>query len=104
SFGFSHYSGRVMAADIEEAPQNIVVSPHHNNRFAGNFSGNVLSRLLQLIHASDELPRTREDSLSLQFTDAFVRVPRRWNGPRVFEWRIRIVAIDDVAKGWFHEL
>jgi hypothetical protein len=56
-----------MAADIEEAAQNFVIASNNKESLAGDFTSDVLPRLAQLIGAADQLPRTRENCVLLQF-------------------------------------
>ena len=56
-----------MAADVEEAAQYVVVAAHDDDRFAGDFRGDVLPGLAQLIDAADHLPGIAKDSLHFEF-------------------------------------
>jgi hypothetical protein len=62
SFSLGHHRGGMMAADIEESAQNIVVTPDDENRLAGYLASDVLTRKANLLGAPEHMPRARENS------------------------------------------
>jgi hypothetical protein len=63
SFALRYNRSRVVAADVEESAQNVVIAFNDEDRFAGNFATDVLSRIADSFGAAGDLPRAREDGL-----------------------------------------
>ena len=56
AFWFSHDRRCMMAADIEESPQNTIVASNDENGLAGDFSRGVLTGVADLSGARHYLP------------------------------------------------
>src|SRR4051794_16838849 len=50
-----------VAADVRERPQSIVRAAHDDDRLVADVGGEVLTGFGDLLGATDELPRARED-------------------------------------------
>jgi hypothetical protein len=50
----------VVAANVKESSQDVVVAPDNGDRLAVDCAGYILSGKLNLIEPPDELPRTRK--------------------------------------------
>jgi len=96
--------GGVMAADIVESAELVVIAARDDNGFAGNVRSEEISFFADLVDAADGLPGFCEDALLFEFVDARIEVPRRRNGPSVVEGIVGIVEIDEVVDVAFHEM
>jgi hypothetical protein len=95
AFGGGHDGGGMVAANIEESAQNLIVASDNKKRFSSQLPRYVLARLAYLVGASNKLPGTRKDSMPLKFHNPRINVPARRDRPRLGQRRIRIVALDD---------
>jgi hypothetical protein len=59
---------------------------------------------LNLIYAPDHLPRPRKDRSPLQIHDPRIHIPRGGNRRSLGQWRVRIVALDNLFYGIVHVL
>ena len=66
SLGFRYDSRGVMAADVEEAAQNLVIASNDDDRLAGDITCEVVARIAQLSGMADKLPRARKDRFLLK--------------------------------------
>jgi hypothetical protein len=57
------YGSSVVAADVEKAAHNAVVTIHNEDPLAGDIASDVLSRIADLIGTAGELPRSRQDTV-----------------------------------------
>src|ERR1700722_10059360 len=71
------HCGGMVTADVKESPQYAVTSAHNNDRLSGKTRGNKFSRLVQLVRARSELPRSAKDVEPLQFPNARIDIPGR---------------------------
>src|SRR5262245_27469145 len=71
----SDYSGRMMAANVEEGAKDSIRAADYNDRLAGDARGDELSGLLDLLRARDQLPGFAEDIQALKFGDARIDIP-----------------------------
>jgi hypothetical protein len=99
---FSHDRCGVVTANVEEAPQNVIVATYHDDRFSRNLAGNVLSGFAELINPTNQLPGMREDGAHLELVKHLVCIPRRGNSRRLLQRRAWIVALDDFSEGRGH--
>jgi hypothetical protein len=60
-FWFRHYRCGMVAADVVEAAENIIITSNDENRLASNSAGDVLSRLTNLVGTINQLPGTGKD-------------------------------------------
>ena len=95
AFGLGHHRRRMMAANVEESPQNTVISAHDHDRFASDVGRDVLARLRHLIRARGELPRVGKHGFEFEIVEIFVVLPRGGIVRRLIEREIRIVLVDD---------
>src|SRR5260370_10287687 len=75
---------RAMTTDIVEATRFAVLVAHQQQRFAGQFHGEVIPGLDQLLAMSDYLPRAMKNllSLALVYFRSEIEVGREGPGPR----------------------
>src|SRR5262245_3326672 len=66
SFGGGHDGGGMVATNVEEAAQNLIVASDYQERLPGQLPRDVLTRPADLLGAPNKLPGTREDRPSLQ--------------------------------------
>ena len=69
---------RMMAADVIETPQHIIITAHYNNRLTSNSGSHELAWHFHLVESPDQLPILAEHSLGLEFGNAGIYVPGRW--------------------------
>src|SRR4051794_33325871 len=88
-----------MAADIEEASQNPVLTPNYDDRFPSYNGRYKLSRLRHLLDTCDHLPRPAENFLLFEISNAGIHVPGRWYGRCLRQWRTIVVASQNLWHG-----
>ena len=99
ALGLGHDRRGMVAADVEEAAQHVVLPADDDHRFAGaEFARQVPSPVADLLDAAGELPRAREHGAALQVEDARVDVPVGGDGRGVLERRVARVALDDLLQ------
>src|SRR5262249_41444202 len=76
SGGFAQHGCCMMPADIEKTTQDVVFTADDHEGLAGNFGGDVLSGLFDLLLTTRDLPRIREDRPTLEFSHLGTEVPR----------------------------
>src|SRR5260370_34136853 len=79
SLGFGHHGRRMMPADVIKSPENVIVSAHGHNGFAGDFAREILTWFSKSFGKSNHLPSTRKDTLQFEIVDALVAVQLREN-------------------------
>src|SRR4029077_15131680 len=89
---FGYDFGSVVTADIEEGTHLTVGATYGNDRFASDGGGHELSRLLDLIGSTQNLPGVAEDGEGPEFGGARVHIPRRGDGRGFREWSFVVVA------------
>jgi hypothetical protein len=65
SLGFAYDRGRVMAADVVETAEHIVISTDDSNGLAGDFSRDIFARMAKLLGAPGKLPAAGKNPLTL---------------------------------------
>src|SRR5262249_12280796 len=64
-FGCGHDGSGMMAADIEEAAQDLIISSDNQERLFTQLRRNILTGLTNLLGTPNELPRPRKDRAAL---------------------------------------
>jgi len=92
----------MVAADIIEGAELIIVAPHDDDRLAGKVRSKKLPFLADLICPADDLPGAAEHARAFQIFDAPIAIPRGWDRGGFFQ-RVRgIVEIEDFLDGLVH--
>ena len=85
-----------MAADVAERAQRSLLVAHHDDRFAGNFRGEITFRIgdgaLRAVHfaawlveRADQLPGAQKDPRLFDFQNGGIGIERRRQGVRAFD-------------------
>src|SRR5262245_37363814 len=96
AFGGGQDGGGMVATNVEEAAQNMIVASDYQERLSGQLPRDVLARLADLLGAPNKLPGTRKDRPPLQFHNPRIHVPGRRDRPCLGQRRIRIVTLYDL--------
>ena len=91
-----YYGSRVVAANIVKAPQDAIVTTNHDDRFSRDAGSNKLAGLLNLLDATDHLPRLAEHSSGFKLSDPRIHVPRCWDGVGVSQRGFSVVKRENV--------
>ena len=100
---FGDHRCGVVAANIEECPENTIFAANHDDRLPGNLGSEKLSRLDHLMRPADRLPRLAEDTPPLQIRNPRIKIPRRRNRIRFGERRLIVVKRENLLNRLFHE-
>src|SRR5207247_3605100 len=87
-----HHGCRMMPAKIEKCAECAVTSAYHDKWLTRNLAADVVAGFLDLLSAPGNLPRAREDCLSLTLRDLRIRVPGSGNRPGLCQRQTGIVS------------
>ena len=92
-----HYSCGVVAANVVESTELLIITADHNEWLFVDIDGEELAGFAKLVEAPDYLPIRPKDAGTLELRDARIEIPRRRNREGAFQRCERIVEIQDIA-------
>jgi hypothetical protein len=78
--GLGHDGGGVVAANVEEGSQLILLAPDHDDGFTRHVRRQIVAGLADLTCTPNHLPGAAKNSLALEGGDAVIDIPGRRNG------------------------
>ena len=103
TLGVRHHRSRVVAADVEEPTQLLVLTADDHNRLAAwKLTRGIVTGRTQLIETGDILPASSKGRAELELQHAWMGIPGRGYCGGAFERRVRVVETENLFQRLVH--